>query len=180
MYIHIMYHHHKPPPAQHPTTTNELKSPPPAPPTRASTTTAPHHHQQTTTSTTNQPKSHYHGPPTTTKATTWHATLWHPTSASSLVNFHHDRINDALQLLLLCFEFILFRKLVLVKPVQAVLDRRFDLFFITTLEPALKLITFKPRLTETRPAHHARLAIDPAIVHFLAKSNGCTEADHIG
>merc|ERR1712091_829614 len=64
-------------------------------------------------------------------ATTRHATFWHTTTpASSLVDFHHDRIHNALELLLLCLKLILLSKLVLVQPVQSLLHRLLDLVLV--------------------------------------------------
>merc|ERR1712039_915058 len=53
---------------------------------------------------------------TTTAAwhtTAWHTTLWHATATCCLVDLHHDRIDDPLELLLLCLELILFGHLIL-------------------------------------------------------------------
>merc|ERR1712187_494405 len=72
--------------------------------------------------------------------TTWHATLWHTTTTSCLVDLHHNRINDPLELLLLRLEFILFGHLVLVEPIQRVLDSFLDFLFVPSLEFVLKLV----------------------------------------
>merc|ERR1712187_1020344 len=72
--------------------------------------------------------------------TAWHTTLWHTTTTSSLVDLHHDRINDPLELLLLCLEFILFGHLVLVEPIQRVLDSLLNFFLVPSLELVLKLV----------------------------------------
>merc|ERR1711939_461299 len=63
----------------------------------------------------------------------WHATHVAAATAGSLVHFHHDRIHDALEFLLLGLELILLSKLVLVQPVQGLLHSRLDLLLVTSL-----------------------------------------------
>merc|ERR1719253_1412715 len=66
--------------------------------------------------------------------TSRHATLGHPTTTCSLVDFHHDWVHNSLQLFLLCLKLVLFSKLVLVQPIQGFLNCRLDLVFVITLE----------------------------------------------
>merc|ERR1711972_1227379 len=78
---------------------------------------------------------------TTSETATQHATLWHITSTTCrLVYLHHDRVHDTLNLLLLCLKLVLLRKLVLVKPIERVLHRLFDLLLVTRLELILELL----------------------------------------
>merc|ERR550514_2243146 len=75
------------------------------------------------------------------EAATGHSALWHAaTAACSLVHLHHDRVDDALELLLLSFELIFFCQLILVKPVQGVLHCFLDLFLVARLELVLQLL----------------------------------------
>merc|ERR1711948_195697 len=48
------------------------------------------------------------------KPTTRHASLWHPTTSSSLVDLHHDRVHDSFQLLLLPLKLVLLAHLIFV------------------------------------------------------------------
>merc|ERR1712187_1070607 len=74
------------------------------------------------------------------KAASWHASLGHTAAATScLVHLHHDRVHDALELLLLGFELVLLGQLVLVEPVQCLLHGLFDLLLVSTLEFILEL-----------------------------------------
>merc|ERR1719263_2719349 len=80
---------------------------------------------------------------TTTCGTThvWHAASRHTIStASSLVDLHHDWIYNALKFLLLGLEFILLSQLVLVKPVKAFLDCLLNLVFVICLKFVLQLL----------------------------------------
>merc|ERR1712060_435835 len=61
-------------------------------------------------------------------------------TASCLIHFHHDRIDNALKLFLLSFKFVFFSKLVLVQPIQGLLHCLLNLFFIVTLKLILKLL----------------------------------------
>merc|ERR1712187_954188 len=72
--------------------------------------------------------------------TAWHTTLWHTTTTSCLVDLHHNGIDDPFEFLLLCLEFILFGHLVLVEPIQRVLDSFLDFLFVPTLEFVLQLV----------------------------------------
>merc|ERR1712187_564767 len=85
---------------------------------------------------------------TATAATAWHATAWHTAfrhtaTACCLVDLHHDWIDDALQLLLPCLDFILFGQLILVKPIQRLLHCRLNLLLVPTLELVLELVIGK-------------------------------------
>merc|ERR1712060_569977 len=60
-------------------------------------------------------------------------------TASCLINFHHDRIDNALKLFLLSFKFVFFSKLVFVQPIQGFLHGLLNLFFIVTLKLVLEL-----------------------------------------
>ena len=73
-------------------------------------------------------------------AATGHATLGHATAASRLVDLHHDGVHDALELLLLGLELVLLSELVLVQPVQGLLDCALDLFLVSALELVLQLL----------------------------------------
>merc|ERR1712039_1133338 len=77
---------------------------------------------------------------TTWHTTTWHTSFWHATAACCLVYLHHDGVNNAFNLLLLCFELVLFGQLVLVKPIQRILHCRFDFLLVATLELVLQLV----------------------------------------
>merc|ERR1711976_1120725 len=61
-------------------------------------------------------------------------------TSSSLVDFHHDGIHNSLELLLPCLEFILFRQLILVEPIQCLLDSLLDLVLVITFELVLELL----------------------------------------
>merc|ERR1712032_1608466 len=64
-----------------------------------------------------------------TAETSRHASSGHAaTSSCCLVDLRHDRVDDALELLLLALELIFLSQLVLVKPVKSVLHCLFDLF----------------------------------------------------
>merc|ERR1739844_259474 len=76
----------------------------------------------------------------TIKPTTRHASLWHSSTPSSLIDFHHDWVHDSLQLLLLPFKFILLSQLVFVEPVERLLDCSLDLLFVPSLELLLELL----------------------------------------
>merc|ERR1712217_445958 len=83
-------------------------------------------------------------PATRRCATTWHASLRHTTSTTcSLVNFHHDRIHDTLQFLLLCFEFVFLCQLVLVEPVKRLLNSLLDLLFVVAFKLVLEFFLGK-------------------------------------
>merc|ERR1719199_1975716 len=58
----------------------------------------------------------------------------HATAASGLVHLHHDRVHDALELLLLGLELLRLGHLVALKPVQGVLDHLLDLVLIASVE----------------------------------------------
>merc|ERR1719199_1131101 len=81
----------------------------------------------------------------TCTATTWHATtprhttLWHATATCSLVDLHHDWVDDALKLLLFCLKLILLSQLVLVEPIEGLLHCLLNLFLVIALELILKL-----------------------------------------
>merc|ERR1740121_3021970 len=70
----------------------------------------------------------------------WHTSLRHATSTSGLVDLHHDRIHDALHLLLLALELLLLCELVLVEPIQGLLHHRLDLLLVSVLELFLQLL----------------------------------------
>merc|ERR1712187_870742 len=80
---------------------------------------------------------------TTWHTTTWHTTFWHATSACCLVHLHHDGIDHTFKLLLFRFKFILFRQLILIKPIKRLLHSCFDFFLVTTLELILQFIIRK-------------------------------------
>merc|ERR1719408_1004867 len=74
-------------------------------------------------------------------AAAWHAAhVWHAAAACCLVHLHHDRVHDALDLLLLRLELVLLSELVLVEPVQSLLNGALDLLLIAVLELALELL----------------------------------------
>merc|ERR1712032_119439 len=74
-----------------------------------------------------------------TAETSRHASSGHAaTSSCCLVDLHHDRVDDALELLLLALELIFLSQLVLVKPVKSVLHCLFDFFLVTALELVLQ------------------------------------------
>merc|ERR1719181_900163 len=63
----------------------------------------------------------------TAHVTTRHAAFRHTTTACSLVDLHHDRVHNALELLLPCFKLVLLSKLVLVEPIECLLNSLLDL-----------------------------------------------------
>merc|ERR1719331_2609960 len=72
-----------------------------------------------------------------------HATLRHITTTTatcSLVDLHHDWVDNALKLFLLAFELVLLRKLILVQPIERFLHGLFDLVLIIALELVLQLL----------------------------------------
>merc|ERR1712151_1284268 len=75
--------------------------------------------------------------------TTWHTTFWHATSPCCLVHLHHDGIDHTFELLLLGFELIFLRQLVLVKPIKRLLHSCLDLLFVSTLELVLQFVIRK-------------------------------------
>merc|ERR1719410_236613 len=76
----------------------------------------------------------------TTKAAAWHTALRHAAAASCcLVHLHHDRIDDTLELLLLGLKFVLLGQLVLVQPVQCLLNGFFNFLLVPALEFVLQL-----------------------------------------
>merc|ERR1712137_212227 len=85
----------------------------------------------------------------TCTATTWHATtprhttFRHATATCSLVDLHHDRVNNALKLLLFSLELILLSQLVLVKPIEGLLDCLLNLLLVIALKLILKLFLRK-------------------------------------
>merc|ERR1712113_1261682 len=74
------------------------------------------------------------------KPTTRHASLWHATTSGSLVDLHHDWVHHSFQLLLLPLELLLLGQLILVQPVEGLLDCSFDLLFVPILELLLELL----------------------------------------
>merc|ERR1719486_1694565 len=74
-------------------------------------------------------------------AAAWHAAhVWHAAAACCLVHLHHDRVHDALDLLLLRLELVLLSELVLVEPVQSLLHGLLNLFLVAVLELVLELL----------------------------------------
>merc|ERR1712216_1094580 len=67
-----------------------------------------------------------------------HATFW--TTACGLIHFHHDWVHDTLNLLLLRLELILLGQLVLVQPIQSLLNGLLNLVFVITLEFVLQFL----------------------------------------
>merc|ERR1719253_559454 len=63
----------------------------------------------------------------------WH-TVGTTATASCLIHFHHDWIDDSLELFLLGLELVFLSELVLVQPVQCFLNSFFNLFFVVTLK----------------------------------------------
>merc|ERR1719229_1440486 len=76
--------------------------------------------------------------PSTTRRSgpsTRHTTFWHTsTTTCSLVDLHHDRVHNSFKFLLLCFKFVLFGKLVLIQPIQGLLDSAFYLLLVSRLK----------------------------------------------
>merc|ERR1712224_618493 len=69
---------------------------------------------------------------TSSSSSTWHTTAWHTTlgharSSRRLVHLHHDRIDHTLQFFLPRFKLLLLGELVLLEPVQGLLDSFFNL-----------------------------------------------------
>merc|ERR1719454_427159 len=70
-----------------------------------------------------------------------HAThVWHTAATRCLVHLHHYWVHDALDLLLLRLELILLSELVLVEPVQSLLHRLLDLFFVAVFKFVLEFL----------------------------------------
>merc|ERR1719499_1724666 len=68
----------------------------------------------------------------TAKAAAWHTALRHAAAASCcLVYLHHDRIDDTLELLLLGLKFVFLGQLVLVQPVQRLLNGFFNFLLVS-------------------------------------------------
>merc|ERR1712151_380996 len=68
-----------------------------------------------------------------------HAThVWHAAATRCLVHLHHYRVHHPLDLLLLRLELILLSELVLVEPVQGLLHRLLDLFFVAVFKFVLE------------------------------------------
>merc|ERR1719198_2088408 len=86
----------------------------------------------------------FNGRPTAATATRhaapWHATARHVTPTSRLVNFHHDRIHDTLDLLLLRLKFIFLGHLVLVEPIECILDSLLDIFLVSCFKLILQFL----------------------------------------
>merc|ERR1719396_336801 len=76
----------------------------------------------------------------TIESATRHPSLWHPTPSGSLVDLHHDRVHDSFQLLLLPLELVLLGQLILVQPIEGLLDCSFDLLLVPCLELLLELL----------------------------------------
>merc|ERR1712113_367127 len=74
------------------------------------------------------------------KATTRHASLWHPTTSGSLVDLHHDWVHDSFQFLLLPLKLVLLGQLILVQPIECLLDCGLDLLFVPCLELLLEFL----------------------------------------
>merc|ERR1740117_2849668 len=67
--------------------------------------------------------------------------LRHATTATcSLVDFHHDWVDDTLDLLLLSLELVFLGKLILVQPIQTLLNRLLNLVFVITLKFVLQFL----------------------------------------
>merc|ERR1712127_945102 len=78
-------------------------------------------------------------PAATRCCTAGHATRGHVATATcGLVDFHHDRIHDSLQLLLLGLELVLLGELVLVQPIQSLLHGLLNLVLVIALELLLE------------------------------------------
>merc|ERR1712048_933340 len=74
------------------------------------------------------------------KAAAGHASLWHATAARGLVHLHHDGVHNSFQLLLLGLELVLLGELILVEPIEGVLDGLLNLVLVITLELVLQLL----------------------------------------
>merc|ERR1712023_347445 len=74
------------------------------------------------------------------KTSARHATGSIRCATCSLVHLHHDGIHDALKLFLLCFKLVLFGKLILVKPIESLLNSLLDLVLVVTLKLVLELL----------------------------------------
>merc|ERR550525_665647 len=75
------------------------------------------------------------------KTTAWHPTFWHATTTTcSLIHLHHNRVYNAFQFLLLCFKFIFFSELILVKPIKGILHSLFNFFLVTTFKLLFELL----------------------------------------
>merc|ERR1711884_70920 len=92
------------------------------------------------------------------ETTTGHSSLRHPTATTrGLVHLHHDGVDYPLQLLLLAFKFILLGKLVLVEPIQGLLDSILNLLLVSILKLFLEL----PLLE--RVAHREAIVLQPVL-----------------
>mmetsp|Transcript_6921 Transcript_6921/g.9599 ORF Transcript_6921/g.9599 Transcript_6921/m.9599 type:complete len:184 (+) Transcript_6921:89-640(+) len=69
-----------------------------------------------------------------------HAARHTATATCRLVHLHHDGVHDSLQLLLLGLKLVLLSQLVLVEPIQCLLNGLFNLVLVTSLELVLQLL----------------------------------------
>merc|ERR1719163_1372100 len=67
-------------------------------------------------------------------STSRHSPLRHTTTTCCLVYFHHDWVDNSLQLFLFGFELILLSQLILVKPIKTLLNSCFNFLFVTILK----------------------------------------------
>merc|ERR1711865_1068483 len=72
-------------------------------------------------------------------AATWHSTLGRATTASCLVDLHHDWVHDTLKLLLFRLKLILLSHLVLVEPVESLLNCLLNLVLVVAFELLFEL-----------------------------------------
>merc|ERR1719263_1038412 len=98
----------------------------------------------------------------------WHATSTHVRCTTScLVNLHHDGVHHALQLLLLGLELILLGQLVLVEPIQSLLDCLLDVVLVITLELVLELLFLQGVAHGEAIILEAILGLDLCLVGFI-------------
>ena len=78
-------------------------------------------------------------PMTASRHTSWHA-AFHATTAGSLVRFHRDGIDEAIELFLLGHEIVIVSQLVIAEPIQSVLHGLLDFVLIVALKLYLQFL----------------------------------------
>merc|ERR1719213_1333615 len=100
-----------------------------------------------------------------------HAThVRHATTDRTLVDLHHDRVHDTLDLLLLRLELVALRHLVAVQPVERLLDGLLDLVLVVTLELVLQLLLLQRVAHRVAVVLQAVLRLDLLLVRLILRS----------
>merc|ERR1719380_410203 len=105
---------------------------------------------------------------TTTVASTRHATLRRSSRTTCcLVDLHHDRVHNALKLLLLGLKFVLLRKLVLIKPIKSLLHCLLDLVLVIALKLVVQLLLLQSVPHREAVVLQAILRLDLRLVRLI-------------